>query len=365
MDLAQVAVEAQALHLQLLLDLLHLLLIGTLDENAGQLALSGCGQLGEDGVLGAVERSGVFVVVELLTDLGAEFVHGVHIGSLLGKITVQSGQLANTDVVQLDFEDHGLAGQVLDVVACREGDEDVKLLAALVAEDAFLEAGDHPAAAQLQGLVLGGAAVERLAFQQALVVDVDDVALDGRTLVRHQLSGHGAAALQHSVDLLVGDFRGDALGLEAGGLGQAQLRLQGGGGSGHKALVLLHADQVVDRLVHSVEAVFCHRCVVQGRDVLVHQIVDGVVPEGVLAAVGLDLGAVSLALGKALDGVCCAGALVHGVGRSFQLLSRSAESHFADTLFGSFHAYQFHRFYPPCCPLKGQDSKHYEVIIAQ
>ena len=54
-------------------------------------------------------------------------------------------------------------------------------------------------------------------------------------LVRHQLSGHDAAALQHSVDLLVGDFRGDALGLEAGGLGQAQLRLQGGGGSGHKA----------------------------------------------------------------------------------------------------------------------------------
>ena len=147
--------------------------------------------------------------------------------------------------------------------------------------------------------------------------------------------------------------------------GQIQLRLQGGGGSGHKALVLLHADQVVDRLVHSVEAVFCHRRVVQGRDVLVHQIVDGVVPEGVLAAVGLDLGAVSLALGKALDGVRCAGALVHGVGRSFQLLSRSAESHFADTLFGSFHAYQFHRFYPPCCPLKGQDSKHYEVIIAQ
>ena len=38
-------------------------------------------------------------------DLGAEFVHGVHIGSLLGKIAVQCGQLADTDVVQLDFED--------------------------------------------------------------------------------------------------------------------------------------------------------------------------------------------------------------------------------------------------------------------
>ena len=58
----------------------------------------------------------MFAVVELLTDLGAELVHGVHIGSLLGKIAVQSGQLADTDVVQLDFEDHGLAGQVLDVV---------------------------------------------------------------------------------------------------------------------------------------------------------------------------------------------------------------------------------------------------------
>ena len=113
MDLAQVAVEAQALHLQLLLDLLHLLLIGTLDENAGQLALSGCGQLGEDGVLGAVERGGVFVVVELLTDLGAELVHGVHIGSLLGKIAVQSGQLADTDVVQLDLKTTGLPARSL------------------------------------------------------------------------------------------------------------------------------------------------------------------------------------------------------------------------------------------------------------
>ena len=296
----------------------------------------------------------MLAVVELLTDLGAELVHRVHIAGLLGKIAVQGGQLTDADVVQLDLKDHGLAGEVADVVACREGDEDVELLAALVAEDALLEAGDHPAAAQLQSLVLGGAAVERLALQQALVVDVDDVALDGRTLVGHQLGRDGTAALQHGVDLLVGDFRSDALGLEAGGLGQLQLGLQGGGGGGHEALILLHADQIVHRLVHCVEAVFCHRCVVQRRDVLVHQVVDGVIPEGVLAAVGLDLGAVSLTLGKAFDGVRCAGALVHGVGRSFQLLSRSAESHFADTLFGSFHAYQFHRFYPPCCPLKGQ-----------
>ena len=119
--------------------------------------------------------------------------------------------------------------------------------------------------------------------------------------------------------------------------------MQGGGGSGHKALVLLHTDQIIAGLVHRLEAVFFHGGVVQSGHVLVHQVVDGVIPEGVLAAVGFDLSAVSLALGKALDGVGSAGALVHRVGCGLQLFSRCAEGHFADTLFGSFHAYQFHR----------------------
>ena len=52
----------------------------------------------------------------------------------------------------------------------REVDRDLELFAALVAEDAVLETGDHPAAAQLQGLVLGGAAREGFAVQQTFVV---------------------------------------------------------------------------------------------------------------------------------------------------------------------------------------------------
>ena len=166
----------------------------------------------------------------------------------------------------------------------------------------------------------------------------------------HQLRGCIAAALQHAVDLLVGHFRGDALGGKAGGLGQVQLRLQGDGGGGHKALVFLHADQIIGGLVHGAEAVLFHGGVIQSRHILVHQVVDGIIPERVLSAVRLDLSAVRLTLCKALDGVRGAGALVHGVGCGLQFLSRSAERHFADTLFGSFHAYQFHRFYPPCCP---------------
>ena len=54
-------------------------------------------------------------------------------------------------------------------------------------------------------------------------------------------------------------------------------------------------------------------------------------------------------LAKPLDGVAGAGALIHRIGCGLQLLSRCAEGHLADTLFGSFHAYQFHRIYPPWC----------------
>ena len=51
---------------------------------------------------------------------------------------------------------------------------------------------------QLDGLVLCGAALEGLALQQTFVIDMYDVALYGRTLVRHQLSGSSAAAACNS-----------------------------------------------------------------------------------------------------------------------------------------------------------------------
>ena len=353
-DLAQVAVQAHALHLELLLDVLHLLLVGALHQNAGELALSGRGQLGQHLILGAVQGAGVLAIVQLLAHLLPERFHGVHLAHLLGKIAVQGGQLADADIDQLDLKDNGLSGQIFDVIACREGDVDLEFLAALVAQNAVLKAGDHPAAAQLQGLVLCGTALEGLAVQQALVIDVNDVALNGRALVGHQLGGSIAAALQHGIDLFVGDGGGHALHMEAGGLGQVQLRLQRGGGGGYKALVLFNADQVIAGLIHRLEAVLGHGGLVQGRNIAIHQVVDGIIPECVLAAVGLDLSTVGLALGKALDGVAGAGALIHRIGCGLQLLSRCAEGHLADTLFGSFHAYQFHRNPTSVLPQKEQ-----------
>ena len=97
-DLAQVAIQAQALHLQLLLDLLHLLLVGGLHQHAGQFALRSIGQLGQDLILGTVQRTGMLSVVQLLLDLCTQLVHGVHIGNLLGKVAVQSRDLAHTYV---------------------------------------------------------------------------------------------------------------------------------------------------------------------------------------------------------------------------------------------------------------------------
>ena len=348
-DLAQVAVQTQALHLQLLLDLLHLLLVSGLHQHAGQFALGSIGQLGQDLILGAVQRGGMLAVVQLLADLRTQLVHGVQIGHLLGKIAVQGRDLAHADVDQLDLEHHRLAGQILCMVAVGEGDKDLELLACLVAQNALLKAGDHAAAAQLNGLILCGAALEGLALQQALVIDMYDVALHGRALVRHQLCGSRAVALQHIVDLLVGHLRGNAFRHKTGGLGQIQFRLQSNRGSGHKALVLFHAHQIVYGIGNSHKAVLCHRSIVQCGHVLVHQVVDGVVPEGVFAAISLDLCTVSFALFEAPDRIRGAGALINGIGCSFQLFRAGAEGHFADTLFRSFHAYQFHRIYPPWC----------------
>ena len=294
-------------------------------------------------------------VIQLLADLLTELFHGVHIADLLGEIAVQGGQLTHADVVQLDLEHDRLAGQFLGVVTLREGHMDLKLVAGLVAQDAVLEAGDHAAAAQLYRLVLCGAALEGHAVQQTLKVHVHHVALHGRSLVRHQLGSSVTAALQHRVDFLIGDSRGDALHHKAGGLGQVQFRLQRHSGGGHKALVLLHADQVVHRLIHGLKAVLFHGGIVQCGNVLIHQVIDGIVPEGVLAAVCFDLLPVGFPLGEALDRIRCAGALIDRVGGGLQFFGTCAEGHFADALFRSFHAYQFHRIYPPCCPSAGEN----------
>ena len=164
MDLAQVGVQAHALHLQLLLDDLHLLLVGIFHQNTGDLALCGIGQLTKDHVLGMVQRTAVAAVEQLLLHEGAVLLHGL-LAHLLGKVAVQGRQLTHAHVMQLDLEHSGLACQLLAVVVLGEGDVDLELVPCLVAQNAVLETGDHAAAAQLHGLILCGAALKGYAVQ--------------------------------------------------------------------------------------------------------------------------------------------------------------------------------------------------------
>ena len=90
-DLAQVAVEAQPLHLKLLLDVLHLMLVGALHQNAGQLALGGGRQLGQDLILGAVQGAGVLAVIQLLADLLPELLHVSTLPTFLAKSLFRAG----------------------------------------------------------------------------------------------------------------------------------------------------------------------------------------------------------------------------------------------------------------------------------
>ena len=289
-----------------------------------------------------VDRRGPLALGQLVVHLGAVFLHGVHLAGLLGKVAVQGRQLADADVDDLDLKDGFLAGQVLGVVVGGESDVQIELVPCLVADDALLKAGDHPAAAQLDGLLGGAAAGERLAVDVAGVVHVDDVALDGGALVGHQLGKAGAAALDHPLHLLVGGGGDGAADLKALGLAQLQGGLQSDGGGGHKAVLFLDADQVVAGLVHRGQVLLSQGLFIQAGDVPVHQVVDGVVPKDVLSSVGLDLGAVGLPFGKALDRKGIPRALIDSLGGLLQLCGRGAEGHFADVLFRRFYTYQFH-----------------------
>ena len=78
------------LHLQLLLDDLHLLLVGVFHQNAGDLALCGIGQLTKDHVLGVVQRTAVAAVEQLLLHESAVLLHGL-LAHLLAKSLFRAG----------------------------------------------------------------------------------------------------------------------------------------------------------------------------------------------------------------------------------------------------------------------------------
>ena len=137
------------------------------------------------------------VGLDALADGVLQFVEGVVLADVLGKVVIQLRQLLVLDLMQLDLEGGVLAGQFLSLVLLGELDVDVELLAGLVADDLLLKAGDEGAGAQHQRVVLSLAALESNAVNEALEVDVNGVAVLGSTLTGQQT----AIAVLHALDL--------------------------------------------------------------------------------------------------------------------------------------------------------------------
>ena len=235
--LAQVLVQAHPLHLQLLLDALHLVVVGVLHQDAGQVALGSLGQHGDD-LFRARLRAVVRLRAASWSWIWARYSSMVStLPAFLAKSLLRAGQLADADVVDLDLEGGFLAGQILGVISGGEGDLHVKLVPGLVAQDALLKAGNHPAPAQLDGLVLGAAVwgkVRRSGSRCSPTWTV--LPLTAGPLWGTSSAKAGPAVLDEAVHFLVGgggDGGGD---FKAGGLFQLQLGLEGDGGGGPQSL---------------------------------------------------------------------------------------------------------------------------------
>ena len=124
-----------------------------------------------DFLLGRLGDAGGDVVLELLQRVVAEV--------LGGELVVQLRKGLLFDGVDVDLEDGFLAGQVLGAVLVREGHVHDRVLAGLRAVELLFEAGDELAGAELQHVVVAGAALEGLVVELAEEVDVDEVAALG------------------------------------------------------------------------------------------------------------------------------------------------------------------------------------------
>ncbi len=150
------------------------------------------------------------------------------------------------------MEHHGLAGQVR-VVVLGEGDVDVLLLADAHAGDLILKAGNKLAGTDLQIKAVALAAVEGHAVQEALEVDVGNVAL-GNSPVLH--GHHAAVAVGHLLDpalhVLISDGDLGLGGLDTLVLAQSDLGVHRHGGLEGETL-LAHAQQLHLGIAHHLQ----------------------------------------------------------------------------------------------------------------
>ena len=123
--------------------------------------------------------------------MGAELLHGVEIGHILGQLIVYFGQLLGADGVYLNVEHGVLALELVAVVFIGELNVKILLLANIHAYHLLFKAGYEHAAADGQLLMLCRAAVELNAVHCAAVIKLNFVAVF-----------NGALNVYHAGDLL-------------------------------------------------------------------------------------------------------------------------------------------------------------------
>ena len=123
--------------------------------------------------------------------MGAELLHGVEIGHILGQLIVYFGQLLGADGVYLNVEHGVLALELVAVVFIGELNVKILLLANIHAYHLLFKAGYEHAAADGQLLMLCRAAIELNAVHCAAVIKFHFVAVF-----------NGALNVYHAGDLL-------------------------------------------------------------------------------------------------------------------------------------------------------------------
>src|SRR5699024_6845965 len=181
--------------------------VNAIEQNVTEVFLAGLGQFFRKGnfvVQGGVNIAVLILEGDLIFD---EFVQRSHIGNTHGGGEVllhpgigQFGGDGFVDVVQRGAENRILAGQIGAAVVLGEGDGHIEGFAGGVACDLIFKVINAAAAAELQVVALGAAAVELNPVDGANIVDVDGVAHGGGTV--SDLVGGSKAGQDVGVDVI-------------------------------------------------------------------------------------------------------------------------------------------------------------------
>ena len=313
-----------------------------LHHAVGDVGLQIVHQLLQNGLLEIVLGLGGAALGQLLAQVLLEVGQSLELRHILGELVVHRGDLGLLDLLDLDLEHHGLAGQVGHIVL-GEGDVQILLVTSLQADELILKAGNEGAGADLQAVILALATLEGLAVLKALEVDDGGIAQLDLTVHRDQAGSTADIRLQFILHILISNADlslggGEALVLLHLGLGADRNQ-----GSKDQALLLVDLHDVHDGVAHILQALLLHSGLIgTGIDV-----VDGILIKHAGAVHPLNDLAGGLALPEAGDGDAGAALQVSLLNRSLKLVGFHMDRQLDCAVFFLFDVGDLHVTFPP------------------